>query len=214
MGLQTSSSGSAHELESEWGIPHHHLRRALVCHAVFGPHHRFLRRACWFAGFVETLPNSSVDVNDNNALDSAEVDDIETGLVAAFGNETNASDTELTSAWGIPHHPLRRALVCHAVFGPHHRFLRRACWFAGFVEVLPNSSVDLNDNTTALESAEVDDIEASLVATFGNATNASNIELTSAWGIPHHPIRRALVCRAVFGPHHRFLRRACWWSGR
>merc|ERR1719235_2107138 len=129
--LQNSSSGIAGELESEWGIPHHPVRRALVCHAVFGPHHRFLRRACWLAGFVETLPNSSLDVNDTNALDSAEVDDIETGLLAAFGNETNASNTELTSAWGIPHHPIRRALVCHAVFGPHHRFLRRACWWSG-----------------------------------------------------------------------------------
>merc|ERR1711865_1054398 len=90
--------------------------------------------------------------------------------------------------------------VCHAVFGPQHRFLRRACFFSGFVEVLPNSSVDLNNNTTPLDSAEEDDIEKSLVATFGNETNATNLELTSAWwGVPHHPIRRAMVCHAVLG---------------
>merc|ERR1712137_1228129 len=131
--LQNSSTGSANELDSEWGIPHRPVRRALVCHAVFGPHHRFLRRACWLAGFVDVLPNSSVDLNDNNtALDAAEVDDIETGLVAAFGNETDASNAELTGAWwGVPHRPIRRALVCHAVFVPHHRFLRRACWWSG-----------------------------------------------------------------------------------
>merc|ERR1711862_896317 len=128
-------------------------------------------------------------------------------------NSSNGITGELGSEWGIPHHPLRRALVCRAVFGPHHRFLRRACWFAGFVEGLPTSTVDLNNNVV-LDSAEVDDIEKNLAATFGNGTNASNVELTSAWGIPHHPIRRALVCHAVFGPQHRFLRRACWWSGR
>merc|ERR1712226_676161 len=53
--LQNSSNGSADELESEWGIPHHPVGRAMVCHAVFGPHHRFLRRACFFSGFVEVL---------------------------------------------------------------------------------------------------------------------------------------------------------------
>merc|ERR1711920_1128862 len=109
--LENSSNGSADELESEWhhhhhfGIPHHPIRRAMVCHAVFGHHHRFLRRACWFAGFVEVLPNSThVDFHSNTTtLDSAEVDDIEKILVATFGNNTNTSDTELTSAWGIPH---------------------------------------------------------------------------------------------------------------
>merc|ERR1711920_970962 len=99
--LQNRSTGSADELDSEWGIPHRPVRRALVCHAVLGPHHRFLRRACWFAGFVEVLPNTSVDLNDNTTLDSAEVDDLENSLVTTFGNETNASNIELTSAWGI-----------------------------------------------------------------------------------------------------------------
>merc|ERR1719428_2714954 len=169
--LQNSSNDNAGELESEWhhwGIPHHPIRRALVCHAVFGHHHRFLRRACWFAGFIEVSENSSVDF-DNNAthLDSAALDDIENHLVETFGNETNASNVELTSEWGIPHHPIRRAMVCHAVFGPHHRFLRRACWFAGFVEVSTNSSVDFDDNATHLDSAALDDIENHLVATFG-----------------------------------------------
>merc|ERR1711948_102457 len=156
-----------------------------------------------FAGFVEGLPTSSVELNNNTVLDSAEVDDIEKNLAATFGDETNSSNVELTSEWGIPHHPLRRALVCHAVFGPHHRFLRRACWFAGFVEGLPTSSVDLNNNTV-LDSADVDAIEKNLAATFGDETNSSNVELMSAWAFAHHPIRRALVRHAVFGPHHRF----------
>merc|ERR1711920_1215596 len=131
-------------------------------------------------------------------------------------NISNASADELQSEWGIPHPAriVRRALVCHAVFGPQHQFLRNACVVSGILEVSPNSSVDLSNNVTHLDSDAVDDIEKSLVTMFGNESNASGAELTSAWGIPHHPIRRALVCHAVFGPHHRFLRRACWWAGR
>ena len=133
--LQNSSSDSAGELQSEWGIhPARIVRRALVCHAVFGPQHRFLRNACVVNGILEVAPNSSADLNNNaniTHLDSAAVDAIEKSLVATFGNESNASNVELTSESGIPHHPIRRALVCHAVFGHHHQFMRRACWFAG-----------------------------------------------------------------------------------
>merc|ERR1719221_2485823 len=67
---QNSSSDNAGELESEWGIPHHPVRRALVCHAVFGPHHRFLRRACWFAGFVEVLPTSILEMRQTLVMSS------------------------------------------------------------------------------------------------------------------------------------------------
>merc|ERR1712217_347689 len=133
--LQNSSSDSAGELQSEWGIhPARIVRRALVCHAVFGPQHRFLRNACVVNGILEVTPNSSADLNNNTNithLDSVAVDAIEKSLVATFGNESTASNVELTSEWGIPHHPIRRALVCHAVFGHHHQFMRRACWFAG-----------------------------------------------------------------------------------
>merc|ERR1712157_281664 len=105
-------------------------------------------------------------------------------------NGTNQRSVGLASAWGIPNHPIRRAMVCHAVFGPGHRFLRRACWLSGFLQM----SAGMNNS---------------------HASNASEGELTSQWwGIPNHPIARAMVCHAVFGPTHQFLRRACWWSGR
>jgi len=159
-------------------------------------------------------------VVDFSSINSSMFDETD-NTTSLLQNTSNDSAGELESEWhhhhqhwGIPHHPIRRALVCHAVFGHHHRFLRRACWFAGFIEVSANSSIDFDNNATHLDSAALDDIENHLVATFGNETNASNVELTSEWGIPHHPIRRAMVCHAVFGPHHRFLRRACWWSGR
>ena len=164
---------------------------------------------------VSSSPPREIEfVVDFSSMNSSMFD--ETNNVAGLlQNDSSDSAGELESEWGIPHHPVGRAMVCHAVFGPQHRFLRRACFFSGFVEVLPNSSADLNNNTTPLDSAEEDDIEKSLVATFGNETNASNLELTSAWwGVPHHPIARAMVCHAVFGPHHRFLRRACFWNGR
>merc|ERR1712226_346453 len=152
-------------------------------------------------------------VVDFSSMNSSMFDETN-NMSGSLQNSSNGSAGQLESEWGFPHHPLRRALVCHAVFGHHHKFLRRACFFAGFVEVSPNSSVDFTNNATHLDSAAVDDIENHLVATFGNEANATNIELTSEWGIPQHPIRRAMVCHAVFGPNHRFLRRACWWSGR
>merc|ERR1712032_92966 len=163
-----------------------------------------------------SVPREVEFVFDFSAMNSSMFDETE-NTNGSLQNSFNESAGELESEWhhwSIPHHPIRRALICHAVFGHHHRFLRRACWFSGFVEVLPNSSVDFDNNATHLDSAAVDDIENHLVATFGNETSASNVELTSEWGIPHHPIRRAMVCHAVFGPNRRFLRRACWWSGR
>merc|ERR1712203_378223 len=116
--LQNSASDSAGELQSEWGIhPARIVRRALVCHAVFGPQHRFLRNACVVNGILEVAPNSSADLNNNaniTHLDSAAVDAIEKSLVATFGNVSNADAVELTSEWGIPHHPIRPQgmLVC------------------------------------------------------------------------------------------------------
>merc|ERR1711920_373661 len=124
-------------------------------------------------------------------------------------NETNESSVQLASAWGIPNHPIRRAMVCHAVFGPGHRFLRRACWLSGFVQ----TSAGMNNSNASLSMSELDEVDKSLGYSVISASNASE-ELTSQWGIPHHPIARAMVCHAVFGPNHRFLRRACWWSGR
>jgi len=164
-------------------------------------------------GVSASAPREVEFVVDLSSMNSSMFDETN-NMSGSLQNSSSGSAGELESEWGIPNHPLRRALVCHAVFGPNHRFLRKACLFAGFVEVLPSSSADLNNNATLLDSAAVDDIEKTLVATFGNESNASNIELTSEWGIPHHPIRRAMVCHAVFGAHHRFMRRACWWSGR
>ena len=125
-------------------------------------------------------------------------------------NETNESSVQLAAAWGIPNHPIRRAMVCHAVFGAGHRFLRRACWLSGFVQ----TSAGMNNSNASLDISELDEVDKSLGYSVSNASNASEDELTSQWGIPHHPIARAMVCHAVFGPTHRFLRRACWWSGR
>ena len=125
-------------------------------------------------------------------------------------NETNESSVPLAAAWGIPNHPIRRAMVCHAVFGAGHRFLRRACWLSGFVQ----TSAGMNNSNASLDVSELDEVDKSLGYSVSNASNASEDELTSQWGIPHHPIARAMVCHAVFGPNHRFLRRACWWSGR
>merc|ERR1712113_578233 len=125
-------------------------------------------------------------------------------------NKTNESSVQLASAWGIPNHPIRRAMVCHAVFGPGHRFLRRACWLSGFVQ----TSAGMNNSNASLDISELDEVDKSLGYSVSNASNASDDELTSQCGISHHPIARAMVCHAVFGPNHRFLRRACWWSGR
>merc|ERR1712190_718434 len=108
-------------------------------------------------------------------------------------NETNESSLQLASAWGIPNHPIRRAMVCHAVFGPGHRFLRRACWLSGFVQ----TSVGMNDSNASLDLSELDEVDKSLGNSVSNASSASEDELTSQWGIPHHPIARAMVCHAV-----------------
>merc|ERR1712190_408949 len=86
----------------------------------------------------------------------------------------------------------------------------QACWLSGFVQ----TSVGMNDSNASLDLSELDEVDKSLGNSVSNASNASEDELTSQWGIPHHPIARAMVCHAVFGPTHRFLRRACWWSGR
>jgi len=131
-------------------------------------------------------------------------------LLSSSQNETNESSVQLAAAWGIPNHPIRRAMVCHAVFGAGHRFLRRACWLSGFVQ----TSAGMNNSNASLDISELDEVDKSLGYSVSNASNASDDELTSQWGIPHHPIARAMVCHAVFGPNHRFLRRACWWSGR
>merc|ERR1719333_1451658 len=106
-------------------------------------------------------------------------------------NETNESSAELSSAWGIPNHPIRRAMVCHAVFGPGHRFLRRACWLSG----IPQTSAGMNNSNASLDISELDEVDKSLGYSVSNASNASDDELTSQWGIPHHPIARAMVCQ-------------------
>merc|ERR1712039_1083549 len=68
------------------------------------------------------------------------------------------SSVELASAWGIPNHPIRRAMVCHAVFGPGHRFLRRACWLSGFVQ----TSAGMNNSNASLSMSELDEVDKSL----------------------------------------------------
>merc|ERR1712039_859881 len=154
-----------------------------------------------------------IDFSSMNSSMCDEINDTNDSLQ----NSSSDSAGELQSEGGIhPARIVRRALVCHAVFGPQHRFLRNACVVNGILEESPNSSADFisDTNTTHPDSAAVDAIEKSLVATFGNESTASNVELTSEWGIPHHPIRRALVCHAVFGHHHQFKRRACWFAGR
>merc|ERR1712151_331687 len=68
--------------------------------------------ACWMGGFVQT----SVGMNDSNAsLDLSELDEVDKSLGYSVSNASNASEDELTSQWGIPHHPIARAMVCHAV---------------------------------------------------------------------------------------------------
>merc|ERR1712061_385604 len=85
---------------------------------------------------------------------------------------------------GIPNHPIRRAMVCHAVFGPGHRFLRRACWLSGFVQ----TSAGMNNSNASLDVSELDEVDKSLGYSVSNASNASEDELTSQWwGIPNHP---------------------------
>merc|ERR1712157_586215 len=84
-------------------------------------------------------------------------------------NETNESSAQLASAWGIPNHPMRRAMVCHAVFGPGHRFLRRACWLSGFVQ----TSAGMNHSNASLDMSELEEVDASLGYSVSNASNAS-----------------------------------------
>merc|ERR1711979_176005 len=103
-------------------------------------------------------------------------------------NETNESSVQLAAAWGIPNHPIRRAMVCHAVFGPGHRFLRRACWLTGFVQ----RSAGMGNSNASLDISELDEVDKSLGYSVSNASNASEDELTSQWGIPSHPIARAM----------------------
>merc|ERR1712113_752431 len=131
-------------------------------------------------------------------------------LLSSSQNKTNESSVQLAAAWGIPNHPIRRAMVCHAVFGAGHRFLRRACWLSGFVQ----TSAGMNNSNGSLDISELDEVDKSLGASVSNVSNASEDELTSQWGIPGFPILRAMVCHAVFGPTHSILRSLCWWSGR
>jgi len=215
-------------LTSQWGIPNHPIARHFVCKAVFGADHRFLRRACWWAGgtFVATLDDedmnsTSLDDEDMNSTSLSHLPELQqmqevVENSSGFANEWNDTAPLVTSQWGIPNHPIARHFMCRAVFDASHRFLRRACWWAGgaFVATADEEDMDeTNSSHLVTEFQQVQEIVGSSDG-FAEDRNDSAPVLTSQWGIPKHPIARHYVCKAVFGANHRFLRRACWWAGR
>merc|ERR1719291_1562850 len=122
------------------------------------------------------------DFSSMNSSMFDETNDTRGSLENSSNDSTDELESEWHQHWGIPHHPIRRAMVCHAVFGHHHRFLRRACWFAGFVEVSPNVATKwFSMSSTAAESRWVALLSKSTLE-FGNETSASNVELTSERG--------------------------------
>jgi hypothetical protein len=206
------------KVTSQWGIPRHPIARHYLCKAVFGPNHRFLRRACWWAGSSQsTMFLIDEDVNQTTLLDVlSHMDQSENDNNASdLPEESNDTTPVLSSEWGVPKHPIARHYLCKAVFGKDHRFLRHACWWAGGAQSTVHLVAEDMNMTSLLHAlSHQENVENMAHASdFASEMNTSIPMLTSEWHFPRHPIARHYVCKAIFR-HRRFLRRACWWSGR
>jgi len=204
------------KMTSQWGIPRHPIARHYLCKAVFGPNHRFLRRACWWAGSSQSaMVLIDEDVNETTLLDVlSHMEQFENA--SDLSEESNDTAPVLTSEWGIPKHPIARHYLCKAVFGKDHRFLRHACWWAGGAQSTVRLVVEDMNMTNLLHALSHQETvkDVAHASDFASEMNTSMPSLTSEWHFPRHPIARHYVCKAIFGPNHRFLRHACFWSGR
>jgi len=205
-------------MTSQWGIPRHPIGRHYLCKAIFGPNHRFLRRACWWSGSSQsTMLLIDEDVNETTLFDVvSHMDQIEANSSASdLPEESSNTTAALTSEWGIPEHPIGRHYLCKAVFGRDHRFLRHACWWAGGAQsAVSLVNEDMNSTSLLHALSQQEHVETVAHASdLARETNASLPMLTSGWRPPRRPVRRYFVCKAIFR-NRRFLRRVCWWSGR
>jgi hypothetical protein len=218
-GLEEASDAVSPQLSSQWGIPNHPIARHYVCKAIFGKDHRFLRRACWWAGATQStvfLVDEDLNYTSLSHVLSQMQQAAESRNASNISEESSLSAPTLTNQWGIPKHPIARHYVCKAIFGSGHRFLRHACWWAGGARsTLVSNGEDMNEkNLSHLIVVKQQTEEVRNGGDRADALNSTFPILTSQWGIPRHPIARHYVCKAIFGHNHRFLRHACWWSGR
>lgn len=211
-------NGTDAPLTNESDTPEQPTARHYLCRTVFGQDHRFLRKACSWAGSAQpTTFLFNEDMNETDLfqffshMQTAEG----TGDGTELAEEVNDTTPVLTYEWDIPDHAPALHYLCKAVFDSGHRFVHRACWQAGGAQSTA-LLIDEDMNTASLlqvisQNHEAEDGRNASVLT--NESNDAAPVLTSDWHFPRHPIARHYVCKDIFRGH-RFLRHLCWWSGR